>query len=197
MAKGLQGQLTPQLGADRPCSQGLQEGGVLGRARQNGHIGMVLGRRAHHRRTADVDVFDRRVPADVGASDRLAEGIEVDHDHVDRGNALVRQIALVGGLGALGQDPAVNAGVQGFDAPPKDFGCTGVLGDLGDRDPRRGQRCCGAAAGDQLITGRQQPLGQGHQPFLVGHAEQGRGRHGDAEVGRRSNLRRSSSRIRP
>ena len=103
----------------------------------------------------------------------------------------------MGGLGALGQDPAVNAGVQGFDAPPKDFGCTGVLGDLGDRDPRRGQRCCGAAAGDQLITGRQQPLGQGHQPFLVGHAEQGRGRHGDAEVGRRSNLRRSSSRIRP
>ena len=140
VAEGFQGQLTPQLRANRSSGQGLQKRGILRGTGQDRHVRMVLGGCAHHRWPADVDVLNRRVPADIGPSNRLAEGIEIDHDHIDRGNALVDQITLVGGLRALCQDSAVNPGVQCFHASPKDLGGTGVLSDLGHRNPSGRQR---------------------------------------------------------
>jgi hypothetical protein len=44
---------------------------------------MILGRRAHHGRPADVDIFDGLGSAAAGARDRLAEGIEIDDEKID------------------------------------------------------------------------------------------------------------------
>ena len=147
--KRCQGQLAPQVGGEASRAlrrQQLQNGRVLAGAGQHRHVGMVLGRRPHHRRAADVDVFNRGLPAHGRIRHRRLEGVQVDHDHIDRVDALGRQVSLMGGVGAPGQDAAVDARVQGLDPAAQDLGGTGVLGHLGDRHPGRLQGGGGAAA---------------------------------------------------
>ena len=171
VGKGRQGQLAPQGRGDAGRTRGrqqLQKGRVLAGAGQHRHVGVVLGRRPHHRRAADVDVLDCGLPADRRIGDRRFKRIQVDHDHIDRVDALGRQVSLVGGVGAPGQDAAVNARVQGLDPAAQDLGSAGVFSHLGDRHPRGLQGGGGATARNQPVAGGHQPLGQGHQPLFVG-----------------------------
>ena len=190
--KSRQGELTAQVGRHSPRSQGRQERLVLGRAGQHGHIGMVFGCRPHHGRTANVDVFDGGFKGHRRIGHRFPKGIEVHHHHINRINGLGRQIGLMGAIGALRQDAAVDARMQGFNPPAQDLRCTGVVGHLGHRQTSGLQRRCGSATGNQPIARCQQPLGQGNQPFFVGHTEKGRGRHGCSLVGWKANLSSSS-----
>ena len=139
---------------------------------------MIFGSGAHHGGAADIDVLDRQIPAHIRASDGFAEGIQVHHHHIDGGDALGLEISLVGGLGALGQDAAVDAGMECFHSAAQDFRGAGVFGHLGHGQPGCRQRRGRATTGDQLVAGGQQSFSQGHQAVLVRHAEQGRGRHG-------------------
>ena len=70
---------------------------------------MVLGGGAHHGRAADVDELDRRV---------RGERVQVRDHEVDGVDAVGLQVGQVLGLGAVGQDPAVDLGVEGLDPPP-------------------------------------------------------------------------------
>ena len=97
---------------------------------------VVLGRGTHHGRAADVDQLDGGV---------RRERVEVRHHEVDGLDAVGRQVVEVLGLGAVGQDPAVDLGVQGLDPPAEHLGRAGHLRHLEVGDARLGQlgrRCC-------------------------------------------------------
>ena len=100
------------------------------------HVAVVLGRRARHRRSADVDHLDHLGLGGAGAglAQRLAERIEVHHHHVDRHDALLGELAAVRLLGAIGEDRAVDPGMQRLDAAVEDLGRAGDRGDRRHRD---------------------------------------------------------------
>ncbi len=77
---------------------------------------MVLGRRADHRRAADVDILDDLV-ARGAARDRRLERVEVDDDEIDRSDPVLvhRRFVLV--IVADPEQAAVNLGVKGLHPP--------------------------------------------------------------------------------
>ena len=105
---------------------------------------MVLGRRTHHRRAADVDVLDHLVALGALRNGRL-EGIEVDHDQVDRTDIMLGHRGGMFGIVAHRQQPAVNRRVQRLDAAVHHFGEAGVFGHVLHRQPCIAQGLGGAA----------------------------------------------------
>ena len=74
----------------------LDQRRIIGRVGDAGDEGVVLGRRAHHRRPADVDILDDRVAVGALRDGRL-ERVEVDHHEVDRADAVrVHRRGMVG-----------------------------------------------------------------------------------------------------
>ena len=84
-------------------------------------MGVVLGRGADQRRAADVDVFDAVVEAGT-RRDRRLEGVEVDDHEVDGGDAVLGHGLEVRGLVPAREDTAMDARLQGLDAPVHDLG---------------------------------------------------------------------------
>src|SRR5262245_19150620 len=111
---------------------------------------MVLGRRAHHRRAADVDVLDHLLVADAGFGDGGLEGVEVDDDHVDRLDLVLGDGGYVGGVVADVEDAAVDTRVQCLDAAVEHLGEAGQVADLADGQPGGDERLVGAAGGDEF-----------------------------------------------
>ena len=124
---------------------------------------VVLGGGAHHGGTTDVDELDRGV---------RGERVQVRHHEVDGVDAVRLEVGLVLGLGAVGQDAAVDLRVEGLDAPAQHLGRAGHLGDLGVRDAGLGQPGRGVAAGHQLPAQVREALGQLDQPLLVVDGQQ-------------------------
>ncbi len=145
-------------------AQLLEHGGVVGRRRDDADVLVVLGRRPHHGRAADVDELD----GGVGG-----ERVEVRHHQVDGIDAVGRQVVEVLGLGAVGEDAAVDLGVEGLDPPAEHLGRAGHLRHLGVGDARLAQLGRGVAAGDQLPAQVGEALGQLDQALLVVHRQQG------------------------
>ena len=183
MLKGGQSEAPAQGLIDPAIGQGGQKRRVLLRAGEHRHIGMVLGGGAHHRRAADIDGLDRRIEGHGGIGHGLAERIEVHHHHIDQRDRLGLQISLMGWVVAPGQDAAVDARVQRLHTAAQDLGSAGVVRHPGHRQPGRLQRRSRAATGEQVIARLQQPLGKRHQTVLLGHAQEGRGRHGSRSWG--------------
>ena len=84
---------------------------------------MVLRRRAHHRRAADVDLLDALVDAGAGVH-RLAERVQVDHYQLERRDPEFFERRGVLGLAQIGEQPGVHAGVQGLDPAVEYLGKT-------------------------------------------------------------------------
>ena len=97
------------------------------------HAGMVLRRRPHHRRAADVDLLDALVDARAGV-DRLAERIQVDHYQLERRDPEFFERRGVLGLAQIGEQPGVHARVQGLDPAVEHLGKTGDLLHRGHRN---------------------------------------------------------------
>ena len=76
---------------------------------------MVLGRRAHQRRPADVDLLDEVLVADAGLRSGLLELVEVDDDDAEGLDALLGQLGAMRRIVEVGQHAAVDARVQGLD----------------------------------------------------------------------------------
>ena len=173
--KRFQGQLAPQLRRHAPARlrHGGQQTVVLVRAGENSHISMVFGGRPNHGGATDVDVLDRLIPGDVRSSNRLAEGIEVDHHHIDVGDVLLLKISLVGRVTPLGQNPAMHPWMERFHTTAKNFWSPGVLRHTGHRKAGLLEHLGRAPTGEQLIAmGPMQGLRQGHQPGLIGNTQQ-------------------------
>ena len=59
------------------------DGVVVGGRGHDRNVLKILGRRAHHRRSADVDVFDDVLEVHARLGGRLLKGVEIHHHHVD------------------------------------------------------------------------------------------------------------------
>ena len=104
---------------------------VVGRVDDDADVGVVLRRRPHHRRPADVDQLDAGI---------VGERVQVDDDEGDRLDAVLLEVAPVVGVVEVGEDAAVHLRVQGDDAVAEDRRQAGELGDVGDRQPGVGDR---------------------------------------------------------
>ena len=90
----LRGQALP-LGQGEPAGlQRREQRRVLARGGDDGHRGVVLGRAAHHRRSADVDLLHALVRGGAGG-DGVAERVEVADQQVERRDAQVGELVAV------------------------------------------------------------------------------------------------------
>ena len=156
---------------------------------------MVLRRRADHRRSADVDVLDRVFQRHAGLGDGLGERVQVDDNQIDRRDVVLDDGRHVLGLVAVGQNPAVDARVEGLDAPFQHLGEIGDVADADDRDARVCQRLRRSARADDLYAPSAERLGELDQPRLVRNAHQ-RPPYHDLFHNRNSDLSRCREAIR-
>ena len=89
-----------------------REARIVERIRHGGDAQIVLGRRAHHARAADVDVRARHLGRPPRLGDRLPERVEVHHHHVNRLGVEALQVGLVRGIVRLAQEAEVDLEVE-------------------------------------------------------------------------------------
>ena len=145
-----------------------EHAGIVVRVDHDADVRPVLGRGAHHRRAADVDVLDRVLERAAGLGDRRAERVEIDHDEIDRRDAVLAQRGRVLGQVAPREDARVHLGVQRLHAAVEHLRKAGVGADVGDREARRrrararcrrstGARCRARQAPSRIRRGRACP----------------------------------------
>ena len=154
--EGLAGQRTPGLGADLTTGADLVEHErVVGGVDDDGDAVVVLRRRPHHRRTTDVDQLD----SGIGG-----EGIEVDDDEVDRLDAVLGEVGAVRWVRRVGEDAAVDLGMESHDTVAEDRRESREFGDVGDRHPDGGDLPGGTTARQHPPAGGVQALGELDDP---------------------------------
>ena len=153
-------------------SERLKHTGVIFRIRNGCDIGVVLGRCADHRRTANVDVLDNccRIGA---AGDSLLERIKIDHRQIDLSNGMLFHCRPVLRIIANGEQPAMHARMQGLDPPIHDFRKRGQLGDVPNRKTGLFERDSCATGRNQLDPGRGKPASELDQSGFVRNRKQG------------------------
>ena len=132
---------------------------------------VVLGGTADHGRSANVDVFDAIV-ARRAVSDRRHKRIEIDDEEIDRRDAVCAGGLVVLGVAANGEQPAVNARMQGLDAPVHHFRKARQLGDVGDGETGSFQCGRGAARRDQCHAMTGECAGEVDETRFVGNRQQ-------------------------
>ena len=108
-----------------------QDGIIVGRVGDDSNTRGVLGGRAQHGGTADVDVLDGIREGDLRISDGLLELVQVDDDQIDQLNTVLSGLLHVLLGIAAGQQCAVNLGVQGLNAAVHHLGIARELLDGG------------------------------------------------------------------
>jgi hypothetical protein len=132
---------------------------------------VVLGRRADHRRAADVDVLDAM--GEVGTLGHGGfEGIEIDDEQVDRRDAVRLCGALMLGIAADRQQPTMHHGMQSLEAAIHHLRKAGVLRDVLDAEAGLFQRAGRASGRQKLDAGGGQPTRELDQARLVGHGDE-------------------------
>jgi hypothetical protein len=92
---------------------------------------VVLGGGTEHGRAADIDVLDGVLEGAAGLGHGRLEGIEIDHHHVDRLDAMGLHHHMLG-IGPQAQQAAMHLGVQGLHPPVQHLRKAGELGDVLD-----------------------------------------------------------------
>ena len=149
-----------------------QHAGVLRGVGQHRHVLPVLGRRAHHGRPADVDVFDRVFKRATGLGHRGLERVQVDHQQIDGVDAVLDKRRAVLVQIAPRKQAAVDLRVQRLHTAVEHLGESGVIGHLGDRQAAVGQQLGGASGGQQLNALGDQTSGEFNDAGLVGYGEE-------------------------
>ncbi len=128
----------------------IDDAGVVGRLGHDGAaallVTVVFRRSTHHGRAADVDVLDGVGQRAILFRNRLLEGIEVHHDQVDGGDAVLFHGRGMFGVAADAEDAAMHLGMQGLDATVEHFREAGVVGNVGDIEAGIAQQLGGAAS---------------------------------------------------
>ena len=149
----------------------FQDAGVVAGIDHDGHVFMVLGRRAHHGRAADIDVFDGGRQVATWLVDGGFERVEVNGHQVDRLDAVLGHDGVVDA--ATAEDAAVDFRVQGLDATVHHFCETGVVRDFYCGHAVVLQQFEGPARGEDFHTQGFQLPGKFEDPGLVGNTDQG------------------------
>ena len=131
-------------------AQLVEHGVVALGVHHDGAEGVVLGRRADHRRAADVDVLDHLGLVGPHARRRALERIEVDEHEVDELDLVLAGRPHVVGVVARGEQPGVELGVQRLDPAVHDLREAGEVVDAAHRDAAALERLRGAAGRDHL-----------------------------------------------
>src|SRR5581483_5386305 len=156
------------------------EAAVLGRlegTRVVGTVGddrdarVVLRRRTHHGRAADVDLLDAVIDAGAGG-DRGRERVEVHHDEVERLDAELLDLGDVLRQAAVGQDPGVHPRVERLHAAVEALGEAGEVLDLRDRQAERVDQRRGTAGGHELDARLVEAAYELLEPGLVENRDQ-------------------------
>ena len=132
---------------------------------------VVLGGAAQHGRAANVDILDGVVEGAVGVGHGCLEGIEIDHDHVDRRDVMLCHFGDVGRVIAQTEQAAVNFRVQGLDATIEHFRVAGVFGDILYLKPGLPQHARGASRGEDFNPESAQSLGKRNDAGFVGNTD--------------------------
>ena len=144
---------------------------IVRRRGDHGDARVVLGAGADQSRSADVDSLDCRV--EIGAArDGLLEGIEIDHEQVDRRDRVLLKRALMRLVPAHREQPAMDLGMQRLDPPVHHLGHLRDLGDVDDLEPGLAQQLGGAAGRDDLDAVAGECLGEIGKAGFVADREQ-------------------------
>ena len=146
-----------------------ENGAVVGRVAHDGDVPPVLRGAAHHRRTADVDVFDGVLEGDALLGDGLPERIQVHAHEFDGLDAVLLQRFHMGRNVAAGQDAAVHLRVQRLHAAVADLREAGDFADADGLDAFAFQQFLRAAGGDDLPTEVHKALDELHEAGLVAY----------------------------
>ena len=160
-----------------------EQRGIVGGIGDDRDMRVVLGRRADHRRAADVDILDDRVA--VGAAHHgLEERVEIDDDEVDRSDAVLLHRRRMLGIVAHAEQAAVDLRVKRLHPPVHHLGKAGEVGNVAHLGAELAQLRGGAAGRDDLDIVPREAGGELVEPALVGKRDQ-RPANGH-EVGHRS-----------
>ena len=161
MGEGLAGQAAAKLQRGAAVGRHLIENlRILGGVGGDGGEGVVLGRRPHQRRPADVDLLDRLFQRDALPRHGGLERIEVHHDQLEGEDAVLGQRLHVLGVVVAAEDSAVDLRMEGFEPAVHHFGEAGVLGDVADGDALALQVFSGAAGAEDFHAGGGQSAGE-------------------------------------
>ncbi len=145
---------------------------VVGGVGDDGDVTIVLGRRAHHGRAADVDVLDCVVER-VWLRHRGDEGIEIHAHQIDVGHAVRCHGRDVLWQIAPRKNAAVDFRMQRLDAAVEHLGETGVFADVDHAESGIAQRLGRAAGGQEFNTGASERAGEIDEAGFVRHGKQG------------------------
>ena len=121
----------------------LKHGMIVLRLYHDRDIVMVLGRGPNHRRTTDVDIFDALLEARAFA-DRRLERIEIDHQQVNRRDAVGFHRGGVIGIVADREQRAMHVRVQGLHPSIHHLGKPRQFRDVANLEPGGGEGLCSA-----------------------------------------------------
>src|ERR1039458_6985747 len=89
-------------------------GGVIAGRDDDSDARVILGGGADHGGAADIDIFDEVIHGGAGVGGSGGEAVEVDDHHIDGSDGMLGERQGVIGVGADGEDAAVNLGVEGL-----------------------------------------------------------------------------------
>ena len=160
-------ELQPQSGSRIAVSSDLRKDRVIiRRVAHYGHVLVILGRTAQHRRSADVDILDRLVHRHPFAGDRLTEGIEIHTHHVDELDAVLPQRFQVVRIVAASQQAAVHLGMERLDTSVADLREPRHIADVDHLHAAFSQQFHRTAGGDHLPAELSSPRANSTTPVL-------------------------------
>ena len=187
MLERLRGQPPAGLGVDagriaacRP--QRIEDRRVVLGVDHGQDVRVVLGRRADHRRAADVDPLERVGKGGRALRHRLDKRVQVPRDEVDRRHVVLRDLGLIVRATAPVEDAAVDLRMQRLHAAAQHLRAACEVGHLCDRESRLGDRPRRAARPDELPAEVMEPAGKVNDPGLVVHREDGASLHGHVQT---------------
>ena len=170
MLEGLERQIEALGIGQAALLETVQQAGVIAGIDHDGDILVVLGRRADHGRTADVDILDGIGQGATGLGHGRREGVEVDHHHVDRLDAVLghdRAIQV-----ATTEDTAMDLRMQRLHPTVHHFREAGVIGDFHSVDGIVPQQFVSTAGGQDFHAQRTEFAGEIDNTGLVRDTDQ-------------------------
>src|SRR6185369_13005021 len=150
----------------------IQNARILLWGNNNCDVLRVLGGGTDHRRTTDVDLFDRLFSRDFFTFYRFRKRVKIYNHQIYRLNSVLLQCGDMVRVIANGEQTTMHARMQRFHAPVHHFRKTGDLRDVAHLEARVTQRLCGSTRADDLHVEAAELAGEIDNSVLVRNTEQ-------------------------
>ena len=132
---------------------------------------VILGRRANQGGSTNIDILYAGLEI-AAPSHRFLEGVEIDHDEVDRLDILCGHSIAVSGVVANAEDAAMHFRVKRLHPTIQHFGKFCVFGNVFYRDAGVAQGFCCAAGRENFDTRFQKKFPQLSKTRFIGYGNQ-------------------------